>query len=174
MDLISHDAVYQACTIAGVLGIAVWLASHQMGSRHLRKRQGAVLNKTSGTGTYEGVLTLWGKELCFTWLGTLLCSVVPAVLFGSGVFSIGVLVVAVLVGIPFAVFGCVRAKGLAKRGMRRLAVMLAVPSLTLGYVFQVDEQIPKMRHRSIKPSNPSGVKPTLSRIVGITYSKAPS
>ena len=26
MDLISHDAVYQACTIAGVLGIAVWLA----------------------------------------------------------------------------------------------------------------------------------------------------
>ena len=80
-------------------------------------------------------------ELRFTWLGVLLFAVAPAVFFGSGIFSVGVLAVAVLIVLPTALFGSVK-KGLKSRGFRRLTVMLVVPVLTMAYVSVVDEQIP--------------------------------
>ena len=90
----------------------------------------------------EGVFTLWVGELCFTWLGVLLLAVAPAVLFGSGVFSAGVLAVAVFIGFPSAVFGFATKRS-PSRGLRRLAVMLVMPVLTLAFVSEVDQRIPK-------------------------------
>lgn len=97
--------------------------------------------KPSTERALEGVFELWVKQLCFTWLWVLLLSVMPAVLFGSGIFSIGVLAVAVLVGAPSALLGSAT-KDSGKKVFRRLAVMLVVPASTLTYVFQADEQIP--------------------------------
>ena len=99
-------------------------------------------SKPSAIGASEGFFTLWVKELCFTWLGVLLLAVAPAGLFGSGVFSAGVLAVAVLIGFPSAIFGFATKRS-ASRGFRRLAVMLVVPVLTLAYVSEVDQLIPE-------------------------------
>ena len=101
-----------------------------------------MIPKQSATGTAEGVFTRWGKELGFTWFAVLIFTVVPAALFGSAIFSVGVLAVAVLFGVPFNLVGFAT-KGLKTRGIRRLAVMLFVPALTLAYVARVDEQIPQ-------------------------------
>ena len=92
-------------------------------------------------GASEGVFTRWVEELGFTWLAVLLFTVVPAVLLGSALYSIGVLAFAVLFGFPFALLG-LTAKGSKSRRFRRLAVMLLVPALTLAYVAKVDERIP--------------------------------
>ena len=99
-------------------------------------------SKPSAIGASEGAVTLWVGELCFTWLGVLLMAVAPAVLFGSAIFSIGVLAVAVFIGVPSAIFGFAK-KGPANRGFRRLAVMLVVPALTFAYVSEVDQRIPQ-------------------------------
>ena len=99
-------------------------------------------SKPSAIGASEGVFTLWVKELCFTWFWVSLLAVAPAVLFGSGIFSVGILAIAVFIGFPPAIFGCVT-KGLASRGFRRLAVMLVIPVLTLAYVSEVDHKIPE-------------------------------
>ena len=81
------------------------------------------------------------EKICLTWLGVLLFTVVPAVFFGSAIFSFSVLAVAVLIGLPSALLESVT-QGSERRGFRRLAVMLVVPALTLAYIFEVDEQIP--------------------------------
>ena len=89
----------------------------------------------------KGFYTRWVEELSLTWLGVLLLSVVPAVLFGSAIFSFGVLAAAVLIGIPSAFFRSAK-KSSERRGFRSLTVMLVLPSLTLAYVSEVDEKIP--------------------------------
>jgi hypothetical protein len=89
----------------------------------------------------EGIFTRWVGELCFTWLVVVILSVVPAVLVGSAIFSVGVFAVAVLFGLPFTLFGSTT-KDSRSRGVRRLMVMLAVTSLTLAYVAEVDKRIP--------------------------------
>lgn len=98
--------------------------------------------KPSATGALGGVFTLWVKELGFTWLGVLLLTIVPALLFGSGIFSFVVLAAAVVIGIP-SVFFWSAIKGFESRGFRRLAIILVVPALTLAYVSHVDEKIPE-------------------------------
>ena len=98
--------------------------------------------KPSATVTSESFFSLWVEKLCFTWLGVLLFTVVPAVLFASAIFSLGVLVAAVLIALPSALLGSAT-KGSGSRGFRRLAVMLLVPALTLAYISEVDEQIPR-------------------------------
>lgn len=82
----------------------------------------------------------WVKELVFTWLTVFLVTGVPAALFGSGLFAIGVLTVVVVVGVPSVLLAAFKRTG--KRGLRRLAVMAVVPALVLGYVSIVDRQIP--------------------------------
>ena len=99
-------------------------------------------SKPSALGASEGFFKRWLEELGFTWLGVLLFSVAPAVLLGSAIFSIGVLVVAVLICFPSAILGFAT-KRPASRGYRRLAVMLVVPALTLAYVSEVDRRIPE-------------------------------
>ena len=103
-------------------------------------------SKPSAIGASEGFFTHWVGELCFTWMGVSLLAVAPAVLFASGIFSFGVLAVAVLIGVPSAIFGFAT-KGSASRGFRRLVVMLVVPALTLAYVSAVDQKIPESATR---------------------------
>ncbi len=98
--------------------------------------------ETSVTGPSEGVFTHWVGELRFTWLAVALFSVVPGALFGSAIVSISVFAVSVLFGLPFALFGSAT-NGSRSRGVRRLVVILGVTTLTLAYVAEVDERVPK-------------------------------
>lgn len=138
--LVTNDGVYQACTIAGVVGILVWLIIKWFD--HAPK---AVVTGIAPTSVRIDIpkewATRWVKELRFTWLGVLLLSVVPAVLYGAAVLSVGVLAFAVLVVFPAVVLGPWIAKGSVRRNFRRLCVMLAVPCLTLAYVGEVDKRI---------------------------------
>ncbi len=89
----------------------------------------------------KGLFARWVEELGITWLGVLLFTVIPAVLFASAIFSFCVLAAAVLIGIPSVLFDSAKQSS-ESRGLRRLAVILVVPALTLAYVSKVDEQIP--------------------------------
>ena len=95
----------------------------------------------STTKASEEFITHWVRQLRLTWLGVALFTVVPAVFFGSAIFSFGVLAVAVVIGIPFVLLGSAE-NGPKSRGLLHLAVMLIVPALTLAYVSEVDDQIP--------------------------------
>lgn len=99
--------------------------------------------KQSSTGGLGGVfIILWVKELGFTWFGVLLLTIVPALLLGSGLFSLLLLAAAVVIGIPsISLWSAI--KGFESRRFRRLAIILVVPALTLAYVSHVDEQIPE-------------------------------
>ncbi len=140
LGLVTHDGIYRACMIASVLGVIGWFAIKQAGgSPHagIDLAPDPSTNKAS-----ESFFTLWVGQLCFTWLGVLLFSVVPAVLVGSGIFSIGVLTIAILVGIPAAAIGPFVFKGSGMRGLRRVVVMTVVPALAIACVSQLDKQIP--------------------------------
>lgn len=106
-----------------------------------KPREKNVAPNLSATGASEGVFTRWGLELGFTWFAVLLISVVPSVLFSSAIFSVTILAVAVLFGFPAACWGSAT-KDSKGRGLRRLAVMVLVPALTLAYVAEVDKRIP--------------------------------
>ncbi len=142
LGLVSHDEVYQACTIAGVLGIVLCLCSKLFDSAQ----------KTVSTGNAPQAMTtdlpqaghsLWVKELRFTWLAVLLFSILPAVLYGAAVFSVGVLAFAVLFVFPVLVVGLLNDKGSTKRNFRRLSIMLAIPGMTLAYIGKIDQRIPE-------------------------------
>ena len=98
-------------------------------------------NSSAGE-TSEGILTLWVKELALAWLGVSFLSVVPAVLYGSAIFSFVALAGAVLIGIPSALFGIAN-RHFKNRRLRRLAILLVVPALTLASVSCADKQIPE-------------------------------
>lgn len=93
-------------------------------------------------GVSYGVCTLVLKELGFAWLGVLLLSIASAILSGSAIFSVGALAAAVLIGVPATIFRLIR-RDSKNRILRRLAMILVLPMLTLAYVSHVDEQIPE-------------------------------
>ena len=141
LGLISHDAVYQLCTIAGVLGIAVWLAMKWVD----RFRQVDGINEAPKpilVAVPQGFWAHWVQELRFTWLWVFLISVIPSFLYGTGFFSVAVLAVAVLVVAPFLAIRQLIGKGSGTKGLRRLVVMVVIPALTIVYVVQVDKHIP--------------------------------
>lgn len=90
----------------------------------------------------KGLIALWVRELGFTWLGILLFSIMPAVLFGSAVVSIGVLAAAAVIGIPSALFAATAKTASRNRAFRRLAILLVVPILVLVCVSHLNNQIP--------------------------------
>jgi hypothetical protein len=92
--------------------------------------------------TSKGSFVLWVKELRFTWFWMFVLTVVPSALFGAAFLSMAVLIAAVFIGIPTVVIARLTNKG-TKNGLRRLAVMLLMPSIALAYASQVDRQIPK-------------------------------
>lgn len=93
-------------------------------------------------GASFGVCTLVLKEFGFAWLGVWLLSIASAILYGSAFFSVGALAAAVLIGVPATVFRLTRTDS-KNRVLRRLAIILVLPVLTLSYVSHVDEQIPE-------------------------------
>ena len=107
-----------------------------------KPREKNVAPNLSATGASEGVFTRWGLELGFTWFAVLLISVVPAVLFGSAIFSVAILAVAVLFGFPAALLVSAT-MGSKSRRFRRLAIMLLVPTLMLAYILKIDTRIPE-------------------------------
>lgn len=142
MGLVAHDVVYQLCAIASVIGIAAWFAIKWV-SRSSQVASVTVVPERLVIGAPKSTFELWVKELRFTWLWIFFLSVVPSVLYGTVIFSIIVLMVAILIGVPSAAIGQLVAKGSKTKGLRRLMVIILVPALTLVYVFQIDQQIPK-------------------------------
>lgn len=65
----------------------------------------------------RGIFRLWAEDLGFTWLGVSLLCIVPAVFYGSAIFSVSLLIAAVLIGIPSALFGIAN-KQSRNRGIR--------------------------------------------------------
>lgn len=140
MGLVTHDGVYQACAITGVLGTIAWFALRWIG-RSSQVIGVDVAPKPRVTGAHQGFWTPWVRELRLAWFWTISLSVVPCLLYGSAIFSILVLVAAVLIGVPSAVICQLLTKG-SKRGWRRLAVMVLVSALTTVFALQGDKQIP--------------------------------
>ena len=139
MGLVTHDAVYQLCSVAAILGFFAWLVM-QWACRRTEIVDAPV---PSVIGTSERFHIVWIQQLRFTWFWVLLLSAGPGLVFGSGIFAVGVLMVAVLIGVPALVLSLLFAKRSKWRGFRQLVVMTLVSVLTLVYVFQVDEQIPR-------------------------------
>ena len=141
LGLVSHDAVYQLCAIAGVLGAVVWLVMKWVG---LSRQDDDIIEapKQLLVAVPQGFWALWVNELRSTWLWVFFLSVFPSFLYGTGIFSVAVLVFATLIVAPFLTIRQLIGKGSGTTGLRRLMVMVVVPALTLVYVFHIDKQIP--------------------------------
>lgn len=88
----------------------------------------------------------WISDLRFTWIAVLLLSVLPGVIYGTGIFSIMVLSGAVLLGLPTALLAQFLSSDIdwSARLWRRVAVLVAVPILALAAIFQTDKLAPEM------------------------------
>lgn len=88
----------------------------------------------------------WVSELRFTWILVLLSSVMPGVLYGTGIISMMVLSGAVLIGLPTALVVRIISNDTERRSrmLRRVAVLVAVPTLALAVIFQTDKLAPEM------------------------------
>jgi membrane-bound metal-dependent hydrolase YbcI (DUF457 family) len=138
-DLVTHDAVYQLCAIAGVAGAAAWVCRKWAG--RATEFNGA---RPSPFGESDEQLRVtWVHELRSTWLWTSLLSAGPALVYGTGFLSVGVLTVAVLIGIPSLAISRLFVKRSPAKAWRRLAILVFVSVLTLVFDAQVDRQIPE-------------------------------
>jgi membrane-bound metal-dependent hydrolase YbcI (DUF457 family) len=157
-DLVTHDAVYQLCAIAGVAGAAAWVCRKWAG--RATEFNGA---RPSPFGESDEQLRVtWVHELRSTWLWTSLLSAGPALVYGTGFLSVGVLTVAVLIGIPsLAISRLIGNPGLrvcAHSGLRRASGQAdsreRAPDCTSDRVFSVGNR-------------------SLSRLARNTHSQAP-
>lgn len=137
--LVAHDAVYQACTVAGVLGAAAWLSLKWIG----RRERVDDSPPTAPAGGLRRLWAVWVRDLRFTWFWGLLLSAAPALLLGSGLLPLGVLLVAIGIGIPAVAIGRVFRGRWPIAASRRLAVTASMATLALVYVFQIDARIPE-------------------------------
>lgn len=141
LGLVSHDAVYQVCAIAGVLGAVALLAMKWVS--HSRQVDGfSLAREPLVNDVQQGFWALWVQELRSTWLWVFFLSVVPSFLYGTGFFSASVLAFAVVIVAPFLAIRQLMGKGSGTTGLKRLVVMVVVPALTLVYIFHIDTQIP--------------------------------
>lgn len=142
LGLVMHDGIYQACTLAGVLGIVLWMIikCFDRPAKALGTDMATTL-KTDVSAT--GATTLWVHELRFTWLVVLILSIAPAVLYGAAILSAAVMTFAVVLLLPAVLVSPWFAKGSVKRNLRRLTIMIVVPCLALTYVREVDKRIPE-------------------------------
>ena len=140
LGLVSHDGVYQLCAIAGVLGAAAWVAMQWFG----RPAQVNVINVSPeplAAATHTNFWSLWVRDLRFTWFWLFLLSIVPSLLFSSGLLPATLLAFAVLLFAPATAIRRFFSKGSGSRGLRQLAVMVLVPMLSLIYILKSDDQI---------------------------------
>lgn len=140
MGLVSHDGVYQLCSIAGVVGAIAWVAMQWFG----RPTQADVVTASPAllkTTTPPGFWSLWARDLRFTWFWLFLISIVPSLLFSTAFFSFALLAFAVLLLAPATAISRFFSKGAGSKSLRRLAVMVLVPLLSLIYILGSDDQI---------------------------------
>ncbi|MBT8768719.1 hypothetical protein [Metapseudomonas boanensis] len=88
----------------------------------------------------------WVSEIRITWVLVLLLTVVPAVLFGTAILSMMVLIGVVLLGIPtaLAAFLVIKDKAWCARLCRRVVVMMVVSALAVVAVLKTDKLTPGM------------------------------
>jgi hypothetical protein len=140
LGLVTHDEVYQLCAIAGVLGAITWLAMQWFS----RFKQVDVVNVSPEPLTTTlplGFWSLWVNDLRFTWFWLFLLSIVPSVLFGSALLPAAVFAFAVLLLAPATALGRHFSKDSKTRKLRRLAITVLVPMLSLTYILKSDDQI---------------------------------
>lgn len=128
--LITHDAVYLACTVAGVLGAAAWLSLKWIGRRG-RADDSPAPSPADGP---RRLWAVWFQDLRFTWFWALLLAAGPALLLGNGLVSIGVIAAAIGIGIPTLAIGRLLTGKWPIEGARRVAVMVAMSTVALVYV----------------------------------------
>lgn len=138
LGLVTYDAVYQACVVASVLGAAAWLSIQWTGRNRRADDRQAPLPATSPRRLW----VVWVHDLRFTWFWALLLSAAPALLLGSNRIPLGVLMVAIGIGIPTVAIGRVFRGRWPIEASRRLAVTALMATLALVYVFQTDARIP--------------------------------
>ncbi len=97
----------------------------------------------------EAVNKPWKRcvsDLRITWIVVLLLSVLPGVLYGTGILSMLVLLGAVLLGLPTALLAQLLSCDIEWRARiwRRAAVLVVVPTLTIAVIFHTDKLAPEM------------------------------
>ncbi len=140
MGLIAHDVIYQLCAIAGVLGAMVWIAVKWI-KRDKNKTDVGMRAEPASTQNSPGFWTLWVRELRFTWLWVFILCLLPLLLWGSAFFSMFVLTIALLIGVPIAALN--KWNNPTDKSWRLVAVMVSVSFVTVAFVFGVDEQTPE-------------------------------
>lgn len=87
----------------------------------------------------------WVSDLRFTWSLVVLLSVLPGVLYGSVVISTMMLLGAVFLGLPIALFALLLSKDPEWRvGLcRRVAVLAVVPAMMVTVILQADKLTPE-------------------------------
>jgi hypothetical protein len=86
--------------------------------------------------------SVWIRDLRLTWSLTILFSTLPAVLFGTGLFAIALLMLTVLIGLPAFAIRQVTSNKDRLKNLRKLLIVMGVPILTMIYVFKADARIP--------------------------------
>ncbi len=88
----------------------------------------------------------WVSEIRFTWALVFLLICIPALLYGTTISSMIMLIGVVLLGVPTALLGfiIIKDKPWCFRLARRMAVMVAVPALTLEVSLNTDRLTPVM------------------------------
>ena len=129
LGLVTHDAVYELCAIAGLLGVVAWLAMAWLG-RPAQVDDVKVSPEPTVKKAHQGFWALWVRDLRLTWVWVCLTSIGPSLLFGAAILSIFALVLGILVGVPSAAVSQLRASASASRNYRRLAIMVLVPFVT--------------------------------------------
>ena len=140
LGLVTHDSVYQLCAISGVLGAVAWMAMQWFG----RPAQVDVVNVSPeplAATTHASFWSLWVRDLRFTWFWLFLLSIVPSLLFSTGLFSMLLLMFAILLVAPATALSRLFSKEWDPSELRQLAVMVLVPLLSLIYILKSDDQI---------------------------------
>ncbi len=136
--LVTHDAVYQACVVAGSLGAVAWLSL-----KWIRRHRGVEDRRAPlPANGLRRLWVVWVQDLRFAWFWALLLSAAPALLLGSGLLPFGVLAVAIGIGIPALAISRLFKGRWPIKDSRPLAVLASMSTLALVYVFEADERIP--------------------------------
>ncbi len=139
VGLITHDEIYQLCTIAGVLGAMAWITFHWI-KRDKNITDVGVRAETTLTQKPTDFWKHWVRELRFTWLWVFILCLLPLLLWGSALFSIIVLTISLLIGLPISALN--KLNNPSDRGWRRVVVMASVSFVIVSFFFRVDEQTP--------------------------------
>ena len=140
MGLVSHDAVYQLCSIAGIAGAVAWVAMQWFG-RPTEVDVIKVSPEPLASTTPKRFWTLWVRDLRFTWFWLFLLSIVPTLLLSSALLPMALLAFAVLLVAPATALSRLFSKEWKTRELRQLAIMVLVPLLSLIYMLKSDGQI---------------------------------